>query len=73
MEAPISNSTLEIIAFHLGEQQFCIRTTAIREIRGWAAATPLPHAPPDVLGVMNLRDPGNRPCGKAWGSQCHAY
>lgn len=48
-------TTLEIIAFHLGDQQFCIKTTSIREIRGWAAATPLPHAPPHVLGVMNLR------------------
>lgn len=55
MKAQNNGGTLEIIAFHLGEQQFCIRTTAIREIRGWAAATPLPHAPPDVLGVMNLR------------------
>ncbi|MBB5577701.1 purine-binding chemotaxis protein CheW [Rhizobium paranaense] len=47
--------TMEIIAFHPGDQQFCIRTTSIREIRGWAAATPLPHAPPEVIGVMNLR------------------
>ncbi|MFK0166076.1 chemotaxis protein CheW [Rhizobium sp. NPDC090279] len=50
-----ATTTLEIIAFHLGDQQFCIKTTSIREIRGWAAATPLPHAPPHVLGVMNLR------------------
>ncbi|MGV2114403.1 chemotaxis protein CheW [Agrobacterium salinitolerans] len=48
-------AAMEIIAFHLGDQQFCIKTTSIREIRGWAAATPLPHAPPHVLGVMNLR------------------
>lgn len=48
-------ATLEIIAFHLGDLQFCIKTTSIREIRGWAAATPLPHAPPHLLGVMNLR------------------
>ncbi|MBB5575396.1 MULTISPECIES: chemotaxis protein CheW [Rhizobium] len=48
-------TTFEIIAFNLGEQQFCIKTTSIREIRGWAAATPLPHAPAHVLGVMNLR------------------
>jgi len=52
---PHSDVALEIIAFHLGEQQFCIKTTSIREIRGWAAATPLPHAPADVIGVMNLR------------------
>ncbi|MBB5577629.1 MULTISPECIES: chemotaxis protein CheW [Rhizobium] len=55
MEGAAHNATQEIIAFHLGNQQFCIKTTSIREIRGWAAATPLPHAPPHVLGVMNLR------------------
>jgi purine-binding chemotaxis protein CheW len=32
--APSQDTTLEIIAFHLGGQQFCIKTTAIREIRG---------------------------------------
>jgi len=53
--AQLQGTTLEIIAFHLAEQQFCIKTTSIREIRGWAAATPLPHAPPHILGVMNLR------------------
>lgn len=46
---------IEIIAFYLGEQQFCVRTTSIREIRGWAKSTPLPHAPPEVMGMMNLR------------------
>lgn len=46
---------LEIIAFRLHSQQFCVRTTSIREIRGWGPATPLPHTSPDVLGVMNLR------------------
>ncbi|MBO9101677.1 MULTISPECIES: chemotaxis protein CheW [unclassified Rhizobium] len=46
---------LEIIAFRLHDQEFCVRTTAIREIRGWGPATPIPHAPADVIGVMNLR------------------
>jgi purine-binding chemotaxis protein CheW len=50
-----SNTSLEIIAFYLGSEQFCVETLAIREIRGWAPCTPLPHAPRDVLGVMNLR------------------
>jgi purine-binding chemotaxis protein CheW len=27
----------------------------VREIRGWTASTPLPHAPPHVLGMINLR------------------
>lgn len=46
---------LEIIAFRLHDQEFCVKTTTIREIRGWAPSTPLPHAPADVIGVMNLR------------------
>ncbi|PYE24017.1 purine-binding chemotaxis protein CheW [Rhizobium sp. PP-F2F-G38] len=50
-----TGGTLEIIAFRLHGQEFCVRTTTIREIRGWGPATPIPHAPPDVIGVMNLR------------------
>jgi purine-binding chemotaxis protein CheW len=46
---------LEILAFRLGTQEFCVRTIAIREIRGWSPATPMPHAPTDVVGIMNLR------------------
>ncbi len=48
-------TTLDIIAFQLGEQTFCIETTSVREIRGWAASTPLPHASPELLGIINLR------------------
>ena len=46
---------LEIIAFRLNGQEFCVMTTTIREIRGWSPSTPMPHSPPEVLGVMNLR------------------
>ncbi|MCM2293201.1 chemotaxis protein CheW [Allorhizobium sp. BGMRC 0089] len=49
------NESLEIIAFRLHQQEFCVKTTSIREIRGWAPVTPLPHAPYEVIGVMNLR------------------
>ena len=49
------SDTLEIIAFRLHDQEFCVKTTTIREIRGWAPCTPIPHAPADVIGVMNLR------------------
>ncbi|NHT77700.1 chemotaxis protein CheW [Ferranicluibacter rubi] len=51
----ILGDTFEIIAFRLHDQEFCVRTISIREIRGWGPATPIPHAPSDVLGVMNLR------------------
>ncbi|MBB6180093.1 chemotaxis protein CheW [Pseudorhizobium flavum] len=53
--ASYSGETLEIIAFRLHDQEFCVKTTTIREIRGWAPSTPIPHAPADVIGVMNLR------------------
>lgn len=53
--ASYSSETLEIIAFRLHDQEFCVKTTTIREIRGWAPSTPIPHAPADVIGVMNLR------------------
>jgi purine-binding chemotaxis protein CheW len=50
-----SGKVSELIAFNIGEQQFCLRTISVREIRGWTPATPLPHAPEFVLGVVNLR------------------
>lgn len=50
-----SGDNIDIIAFRLRDQEFCVKTTTIREIRGWAPSTPIPHAPPEVVGVMNLR------------------
>ncbi len=46
---------IELIAFRVGAQEFCVDIMSVREIRGWTAATPLPHAPPFVKGVINLR------------------
>lgn len=45
----------KLIAFRIGTQEFCVNIMAVREIRGWTQATPLPHAPSYVLGVINLR------------------
>ncbi len=53
--ATSTNGFLEIIAFRLNEQSFCVKTRSIREIRGWAPVTPIPHSPYEVLGVINLR------------------
>jgi len=47
--------SLEIIAFKLNDQSFCVKTRSIREIRGWAPVTPIPHSPYEMLGVINLR------------------
>ncbi len=45
----------ELISFYIAEQSFCIDIMAVREIRGWTSATPLPHAPSTSRGVINLR------------------
>jgi len=45
----------ELISFRVGAQEFCVDIMAVREIRGWSPATPLPHSPSYVGGVINLR------------------
>jgi purine-binding chemotaxis protein CheW len=45
----------ELIAFRIGAQEFCVDIMSVREIRGWTKATPLPHSPGFVYGVVNLR------------------
>jgi purine-binding chemotaxis protein CheW len=45
----------ELISFRIGAQEFCVDIMAIREIRGWTAATALPQSPSFVKGVINLR------------------
>ena len=46
---------VEFVTFFTGGQSFSIDITQVREIRRWSPVTPLPHAPAEVLGVMNLR------------------
>lgn len=46
---------VEMVAFRVGSQEFCVDIKAVREIRGWTPATTLPHAPHYILGVINLR------------------
>ena len=46
---------LELISFEIAGQEFCIDIRSVREIRGWTAVTRMPHTPPYVLGVINLR------------------
>lgn len=50
-----NSANREFVAFRVGAQEFCIDIMGVREIRGWTAATPLPHAPAYVRGVINLR------------------
>jgi len=45
----------ELIAFRIGEQEFCVEVMSVREIRGWTPVTPVPQAPSFVRGIVNLR------------------
>jgi purine-binding chemotaxis protein CheW len=45
----------ELVAFRIGEQEFCVDIMIVREIRGWTVATPLPRSPTFLRGVINLR------------------
>lgn len=50
-----SDNHQELIAFRIGDQEFCVDIMSVREIRGWTPATPLPHAQKFMRGVINLR------------------
>lgn len=45
----------ELISFRIADQEYCVDIMSVREIRGWTKATPLPHSPSFVRGVINLR------------------
>ena len=50
-----TGNTLVVLVIAVQHQEFCVRTMAVREIRGWTPVTPLPYAPPEVMGITNLR------------------
>ncbi|AIC25850.1 chemotaxis signal transduction protein CheW 1 [Rhizobium etli bv. mimosae str. IE4771] len=51
----LSEGDRELIAFRIGDQEFCVNIMSVREIRGWTPATAMPHSPAYILGVINLR------------------
>jgi purine-binding chemotaxis protein CheW len=52
---PSSPAMRKIVTFRVDRRTFGIDVAAVREIKGWHPATPLPHVPPHVRGVINLR------------------
>ena len=51
----IQEGQTEYVAFRIGDEEYCIEITLVREIRRWTTATRLPHAPTYLTGVVNLR------------------
>lgn len=54
-ESAAKNAEAEFVSFFAGGQSFSLAITQVREIRRWSPVTPLPNAPRELLGVMNLR------------------
>jgi purine-binding chemotaxis protein CheW len=48
-------SAQQVLTFHLAGEEYGLGIRNIQEIRGWTAVTCIPHAPPWVLGVLDLR------------------
>ncbi|MBC7952938.1 MAG: purine-binding chemotaxis protein CheW [Rhodospirillaceae bacterium] len=48
-------ATRQFISFTIGDEEYGVQITAIREIKGWTATTALPDTPIYMRGVMDLR------------------
>jgi purine-binding chemotaxis protein CheW len=45
----------QYLTFKLAGEEYGLGILQVQEIRGWAPVTAIPHAPPWVLGVIDLR------------------
>lgn len=45
----------QVLIFHLASTEYGVGVLCVQEIRGWSTVTRLPDAPPQILGVLNLR------------------
>ena len=46
---------VEVVAFRVERQEYCVNIMSVREIRGWTEEAALPMVPSYVRGVINLR------------------
>jgi purine-binding chemotaxis protein CheW len=54
-DAPVTNGEIEFASFHVADALMGISIDQVEEINHNLELTPVPHAPPWVSGVMNLR------------------
>ena len=50
-----SDERIEVVEFTLGSESYAVETRYVREVRQLKALTPLPGAPPFLVGVISLR------------------
>ncbi len=53
--AAADGDILQLVTFHVGDEEFGVDILAVREINRMMAITRVPHAPEFVEGVVNLR------------------
>lgn len=44
-----------LLSFRVGKREFAVRESEIATVASWRQPTPLPHAPPAVMGVVSLQ------------------
>ena len=54
-QATLPEGPIEFLTFQISDQEYSLDIMCVREIRGWTRATPMPHAPSFMRGVINLR------------------
>jgi purine-binding chemotaxis protein CheW len=54
-DVAIGATHAQFISFAIGDDQYGVDITAVREIKGWSDITHLPKQPEYVRGVLNLR------------------
>jgi purine-binding chemotaxis protein CheW len=53
--APSQLAGGQFLTFNLGDETFGLEILRVQEIKGYSTITPIPNAPPHVIGLMNLR------------------
>ena len=54
-EVERESGQLQLVTFHVGDEQFAVDILAVQEINRLTQITQAPESPPGVLGVINLR------------------
>ena len=54
-DAECDSSLLQLVTFRIGEEEFGVDILAVQEIIRLVPITPVPRAPVDIAGVINLR------------------
>lgn len=55
MDAPLQGQSRQFVVFRVGNEEYGLPISQVSSIIRYEEPTPVPHAPADVEGVLNLR------------------